>query len=137
MGLAIAHPQRVRRLAVLNSVHERDAEARAAVEARAGAIAPGMSFEPTLDRWFDSDEQALRDACARWLAATDPDAYATAYRVFATGDRAFSGRLSGILCPALFATARGRPQFDARHGRGDGRRRRSRAGAPSSPAPAT
>jgi flavin reductase (DIM6/NTAB) family NADH-FMN oxidoreductase RutF/pimeloyl-ACP methyl ester carboxylesterase len=109
MGLAIAHPQRVRRLAVLNAVHERSSEARAAVEARAAAIAPGSSFEPTLDRWFDRDEQALRERVGAWLAEVDPAAYATAYRVFATSDRAFSGALSGILCPALFAAAEGDP----------------------------
>jgi (E)-2-((N-methylformamido)methylene)succinate hydrolase len=109
MGLAVAHPQRVRRLAVLNSVHERSPEARAAVEARAGAIAPGFSFEPTLDRWFDSQDQALRERVRAWLEQTDLGSYATAYRVFATADRAFSGRLSAILCPALFATAEGDP----------------------------
>ena len=52
MGLAIAKPQRVRRLAVLNSVFERDEAARAAVEARAAAITSGMDFEATLERWF-------------------------------------------------------------------------------------
>ena len=109
MGLAIAHPQRVRRLAVLNSVHERSPEARAAVEARAAAISPGMSFAATLDRWFDADEQALRERVAAWLGIVDLSAYGTAYRVFATSDRAFSGALSGILCPALFAAAEGDP----------------------------
>ena len=39
-----------------------------------------------------------------WLKAVDPQGYATAYRIFATGDREYSGKLSGILCPALFAT---------------------------------
>ncbi len=109
-GLAIAHPQRVKRLAALNSVHERSAEARAAVEARAAAITPGMSFAATLDRWFGTDDQALRARVGKWLQGTDPAAYATAYRIFAAEDRAFSGKLSGILCPALFATAEGDPK---------------------------
>ncbi len=109
MGLAIAHPQRVRRLAVLNSVHERSPEARAAVEARAAAIAPGLSFEPTLDRWFDKDEETLRERVRHWLERTDLASYATAYRIFATSDRDFTGRLSAILCPALFATGDGDP----------------------------
>jgi (E)-2-((N-methylformamido)methylene)succinate hydrolase len=109
MGLAIAHPQRVRRLAVLNSVHERGPEARAAVEARAGAIAPGLSFEPTLERWFAKDEDALRGRVRHWLEQTDLASYASAYRVFATADSTFSDRLSGILCPALFATAENDP----------------------------
>lgn len=109
MGLAIDHPQRVKRLAVLNSVYERTAEARAAVEARAAAIAPGTSFGPTLERWFDKDEQALRERAGRWLQQTDIASYAAAYRVFASGDRVFSGKLSSILCPALFAAAAGDP----------------------------
>ena len=109
MGLAIVHPQRVRRLAVLNAVHERTPEARAAVEARAAAIAPGLSFETTLARWFDNDEQALRERVGAWLQQTELSAYAAAYRVFATSDRVFSGALSGILCPALFATGDGDP----------------------------
>ena len=107
LGLAIAHPQRVKRLAVLNAVYERQPEARAAVEARAAAIAPGMSFEATLDRWFGADNTLLRHKVRSWLEATDAEGYAAAYRVFATGDDAFSGRLSGVLCPALFATAEG------------------------------
>ncbi len=104
MGLAIAKPQRVKRLAVLNSVFERDAGARAAVEARAAAIEPDMSFEATLERWFGNETSELRSRVANWLEAMDAGSYAAAYRVFATSDRAFSGKLSHILCPALFAT---------------------------------
>lgn len=104
MGLAITKPQRVRRLAVLNSVFERDAAARDAVEARAAAISPGMSFEATLARWFEDQPSALREQVGQWLKFTHPESYAAAYRVFALSDRAFSGRLSAILCPAIFAT---------------------------------
>ena len=109
MGLAISHPQRVKRVAVLNAVHERDAAARAAVEARAGAIAADIDFEPTLERWFGTDAAPLRTQVGAWLAAVDVESYRTAYRVFATSDRVFSGRLAAILCPALFATADGDP----------------------------
>ena len=104
MGLAIAKPQRVRRLAVLNSVFERDEVARAAVEARAAAITSGMDFEATLERWFAGEQSPLRDRVAQWLAFTSAESYAIAYRIFATSDRAFSGKMGGILCPALFAT---------------------------------
>jgi flavin reductase (DIM6/NTAB) family NADH-FMN oxidoreductase RutF/pimeloyl-ACP methyl ester carboxylesterase len=106
MGLAIAKPQRVKRLAVLNSVFERTDAARAAVEARAAEIASGAPLDDTaaLERWFGRDHPALREATRAWLATTNRQGYATAYRIFATADRLFSGSLYGILCPALFAT---------------------------------
>ena len=109
IGLAIARPQRVLRLAVLNAVFEREPSAKTAVEARAAAIAPGMSFEDTLTRWFGAGPSPIRSQAAGWLASTDTSSYATAYRVFATSDHEFSGRLSGILCPALFATGEADP----------------------------
>jgi flavin reductase (DIM6/NTAB) family NADH-FMN oxidoreductase RutF/pimeloyl-ACP methyl ester carboxylesterase len=106
MGLAIAKPQRVKRLAVLNSVYERDDAARKAVEARAAQIASAASpdVEPALSRWFGSETSALREQVGQWLNSVNQEGYAAAYRIFASADRAFSGRLSGILCPALFAT---------------------------------
>ena len=106
MGLAIAKPQRVKRMAALNTVFDRDEKARAAVEARAAAIqvsAPA-DFDETLNRWFGSSTSALREQAGQWLRYADHQGYATAYQLFATGDRLFSGELTGILCPALFAT---------------------------------
>ena len=106
IGLTLRHPMRVKRLAVLNSVYERTAKARAAVEARAEAMAAGgaMDFEETLERWFGTGDGGLRQQVKGWLTATRRDAYHCAYRIFATGDRLFSGKLSDIRCPGLFAT---------------------------------
>ena len=107
IGLALAHPERVLRLAVLNSVYERTAEARAAVEARAAEIAVSggaVPVEATVSRWFGDRPSPLRSRVAAWLSAMEPASYAAAYRVFATGDRLFSGRLGDLACPALFAT---------------------------------
>lgn len=106
MGLAIARPQYVKRLAVLNSVYERDPKARASVEARAAEVAGGGALDhgPALERWFGDSHPALRQATLDWLGTVNRGAYATAYRIFATADRRFSGQLGAILCPALFAT---------------------------------
>ena len=111
MGLAIAKPQRVKRMAALNTVFERGETARAAAEARAADVAEKApaDFEDTLTRWFGPEASALRERVGQWLKYSDHQGYATAYRLFATGDRLFSDKLLGLLCPALFATGEGDP----------------------------
>ncbi len=108
IGLALAHPSRTLRLGVLNSVYERDELRRSAVEARAAQIeatqTPGNVDEP-IRRWFSDDHATpLAHTVRNWLNEADPRGYSAAYRVFATSDRVFSGRLGGIKVPALFAT---------------------------------
>ncbi len=107
IGLALAHPNRVLRLGVLNSVHERSPEARQAVEARAAEIAAHGTcgdIEQPIRRWLGAGETPLHQQVRGWLSAINPAAYACAYRVFATGDRLFSGRLGALQMPSLFAT---------------------------------
>ena len=108
IGFALAHPARTIRVGVLNSVYERDAGSRDAVEARADAIlssgTPG-DLDTPIKRWFAEDaESPLAGRVRAWLASVDPRGYGIAYRIFATGDRAFSGKLGAIRAPALFAT---------------------------------
>lgn len=111
-GLAADYPELVRRVAVLNAVHRRTPEARAAVMARAMAMSDGQ-FDPTapLDRWFTrgATDAAPRAQVARWLAEVDPKGYAAAYRAFATGDETYADRWDAITCPALVLTADGDP----------------------------
>ena len=107
IGLALAHPGRVLRLGVLNSVYERSAEARNAVEARAAEIAQSGScgdIEQPIRRWLGAGDTPLHQQLRGWLSAVNPVAYAHAYKLFATGDRLFSGRLGALAMPALFAT---------------------------------
>jgi flavin reductase (DIM6/NTAB) family NADH-FMN oxidoreductase RutF/pimeloyl-ACP methyl ester carboxylesterase len=111
LGFAHHHPERTLRVAVFNSVYDRDPASRAAVEARAAEIATGGSvgnIDEPLRRWFgDLDKNPAESVIAEvrhWLASVDPRSYATAYRVFATSDRTFIGRLGDLACPALFAT---------------------------------
>jgi flavin reductase (DIM6/NTAB) family NADH-FMN oxidoreductase RutF/pimeloyl-ACP methyl ester carboxylesterase len=107
LGLALDHPERVLRIAVLNSVYERTPDARRAVEARAAEIALSRScgdIEQPLRRWLGDAETPLHQQVRRWLGSMDPVSYACAYRIFATGDRLYSGRFGTLQIPALFAT---------------------------------
>ncbi len=109
-GLAIDHPHLVTRVALLNGVHRRTPEARAAVLGRAAEIATGVgSIQAPLARWFTPDQADLRDQVAGWLRAVSPNGYAMAYRAFAEGDTAYADRLGEIACPALVLTADGDP----------------------------
>lgn len=107
-GLAIERPDLVKRVALLNGVHRRTAEARAAVLGRAAEIAAGRgSIEAPLARWFTSDQAEIRAQVAGWLQAVSQRGYATAYRAFAEGDTVYADRFRDIRCPALVLTADG------------------------------
>lgn len=107
-GLAVEHPDLVRRVALLNGVHRRTDAARAAVLARADQIAAGRSdISGPLDRWFGADEVQARDQVAGWLSDVSPAGYAAAYRAFSEGDRVYADRLGEIACPALVLTGDG------------------------------
>ena len=51
-------------------------------------------------RWFGENKAAMRYQLTRsWLAAVDPQGYATAYSAFATGDAVYADAGRGR-CPA-------------------------------------
>lgn len=107
-GLAVDCPELLRRVAVLNGVHRRSAQARAAVEARAAQIAAGnYDTEAPLDRWFGPEDGAVRAQVAGWLRAVDPQGYAAAYAAFAKGDDIYADEWHRITCPALVLTGDG------------------------------
>ncbi|MCV2863367.1 alpha/beta fold hydrolase [Albidovulum sediminicola] len=109
-GLAVTRPDLVRRVALVNGVYRRTPEARAAVLARADDIAAGKgSIEAPLARWFNADEEAVRDRVAGWLSCVKQDGYASAYRAFAEGDADYADRLGDIACPLLALTGDGDP----------------------------
>ena len=109
-GLAIERPDLVKRVALLNGVHRRTPEARAAVLGRAAEIAAGGgSIEAPLARWFTADQADVREQVAGWLRAVIPLGYAMAYRAFAEGDATYADRFSEIRCPTLVLTADGDP----------------------------
>lgn len=109
-GIVATAPERVRRVALLNGVHRRSPQARAAVEARAKEIGSGhFDREAPLARWF-APEERFTDAYRLvhdLLQAVDPAGYAAAYAAFASGDSVYSDCWPRVGCPALFLTGDG------------------------------
>ena len=111
-GFAISFPQLTRRVAVLNGVHQRSIDARAAVETRSALIGKGeIDIETPLMRWFGDSEsdQIAREMVRPWLQAINPEGYATAYGAFARGDQTYASRWSEVECPMLALTGDGDP----------------------------
>lgn len=107
-GLAVERPDLICRAALLNGVHRRSAEARAAVLARAAEIAAGGGgTEAPLGRWFSDDQADLRGLVAGWLQNVSAGGYAAAYSAFANGDAVYADRLGEIHCPLLVLTGDG------------------------------
>jgi len=111
-GAAATMGGRVRRVACLNGVYRRDAEAKAAVLARAAAISSeGVDKAGPLNRWFgdDLDSENARQITRHCLETVDPNGYAIAYTAFAGGDAIYADRWPFVECPAMFLTGSGDP----------------------------
>jgi 3-oxoadipate enol-lactonase len=108
-GLALNHPDRVRRLVLLSAVAGRTAEERERVQSRL-AILREQGIEAisgaSQERWFTPDFIARNpDLVAlrmRQLKQNHAPSYAAAYTVFSTSD--LGGELHAIAAPALIAT---------------------------------
>ncbi|MEY9325016.1 alpha/beta fold hydrolase [Sinorhizobium fredii] len=106
-GAAASFGERIRRVALLNGVYLRDADAKAAVVARARTIGKGAAdVDGPLKRWFGegSETAPVYELTRNWLQAVDPEGYATAYNAFAHGDDVYAARWPEVRCPALFLT---------------------------------
>lgn len=109
-GYTVAHPDQVRRVALLNAVWRRNPDASKAVISRAAKIHEGHAdLEAPLSRWFeDTPADAAASALVRsWLSSVNLEGYATAYTAFAHGDTTYAARLPEIACPFLALTADG------------------------------
>ncbi|MDJ0777533.1 MAG: alpha/beta fold hydrolase [Gammaproteobacteria bacterium] len=89
---AIDHPQRLQAMVILNSPHERAAEAQRLVEQRAldsAAGGPGATLDATIERWFTPDFIAANpdyiESVRGWVLANDPVSYAKCRKVLAFG----------------------------------------------------
>ena len=113
-GFAIAHPDRVRRLALLNSVFDRTEDERAAIVERVTDVRNGgfaATINAALARWFTptfaAEHPDVIHAVRRVLEANDNEAYANAYEVFATADGPLVEQTSSIGCDTLVITGAG------------------------------
>lgn len=110
-AFALAEPDRLERLVLLNTVFDRSPEERAAVEGRVRDVLNGgydTSIAAAIDRWFTAEFRSRRpEAIAdirRRMETNDLRAYAAAYSVFATADRDLSGRIGEIRTSTIVAT---------------------------------
>jgi (E)-2-((N-methylformamido)methylene)succinate hydrolase len=111
LEFALTHAARCRSVTALNAVYCRTPEQRAAVEARALALADGAassSADGALARWFGNPVPAhlaaRADMVRNLLSSVDPVGYARTYSLFARSDDAHRGRLETLAVPSLFAT---------------------------------
>ena len=106
LDLAIRHPHLVTGVSALNAIYRRTPDAQAAVLQRAQSLDGVLTADPdpTLDRWFGTEETPARAACRAWLNGVDPIGYRAAYGVFATEDGPLDQDLRRLPCPALFMT---------------------------------
>lgn len=111
LDLAIRFPHKVRSVIAMNAIFERSVHASQAVQARARDILKGgrPDAEPTLTRWFGSEQSEPRRACAAWLETVDLQGYGNAYSVFAHQNGPERSDISDLSVPALFITGRLEP----------------------------
>lgn len=111
-GVAASQPDRLARVACLNGTYRRTPGARRAVMERAAAIwTDGVDADGPMERWFEGtdDRSFLRDTVYGLLAGVSPQAYATTYTAFATGDELYADAWRNIALPSLFLTGDGDP----------------------------
>ena len=104
-------PERVRRLALLHTVHDRSPAERAAVAARLAQTEAGDlegAIEAAIARWMSSAFRKTHTeavaAIERRMRGNDRAAYLASYRVFATADAEVVGMIDRIRCPTLVLT---------------------------------
>ncbi|MGI4857698.1 MAG: alpha/beta fold hydrolase [Janthinobacterium lividum] len=106
-GVAVTRPDLVRRVAILNGVYRRTADARDAVLQRAADLRSGtIDIDTPLRRWFNAEEsqRVAAQKVASWLKSVDLASYATAYTAFAMGDAVYADGWHAVTCPALVLT---------------------------------
>ena len=110
-AFALAAPDRVERLVLLNTVFDRSPQERAAVEARVHDVVNGgheAGIAAALERWFTPAFRAARPEVVadigRRMATNDLPAYAAAYSLFAGADRDLARRIADIAVPTTVVT---------------------------------
>ena len=110
VDLAHRYSNKIKAVAVLNGVFQREASAASAVQLRADKLDGHTVSDSslTLERWFgrtpEGTSAQAAALCKEWLSTIDPLGYQQAYRAFAYDEGPSAESLAAISCPALFAT---------------------------------
>jgi pimeloyl-ACP methyl ester carboxylesterase len=111
-AFAARFPKRVRRLALLHTVHDRSPAERAAIAGRLARVEAGdleNSIAAALERWLTPGFRAAHPeavaAIEHRMRTNDRAAYLASYRVFATADAEVLAVVDRIRCPTLVLTA--------------------------------
>lgn len=110
-AFSLAHPDRVERLALLNTVFQRTPTERRAILARVARVETRGSLaglEAALERWlspaFRTANPEVETYIRQCFSDNSTSGYLKAYRVFADGDAEIGSRLTEINAPALIIT---------------------------------
>ncbi len=110
-AFALARPERVTAIAILNSAHGRTEEERAAILMRVEQVAregPQATVDAALARWFTpsygANHPEVLDRVRRWILANDREVYPLIYRVLAEGDAELAEAVAAIRSPTLVMT---------------------------------
>jgi len=110
-AFAVAHPQKISALAILNSAHARTDEQRAGIMTRvrqAEESGPQATVQDALQRWFTAAFAAanpgILDQVRNWVTANDATVYPALYQLLAEADIGLETAISGIACPTLVLT---------------------------------
>lgn len=110
-SFAVARPDRLMRLVLMNTVYNRTPAQRQAVLQRVEQVeAEGVAstVEAAIARWFSSsfqrDHAKVVDTIRQRLHRNDRDAYLKAYRTFATAEEQPPQALGKVHCPTLVVT---------------------------------
>ncbi|RAS75631.1 alpha/beta fold hydrolase [Priestia endophytica] len=108
---AISHPNKVSSLSIISSVAKRSNEQRKGVLERVEKVEKEghkSTIEAAIKRWFNQtfieENPGVVDQIQKCLENNQPDAYAAAYRVFATADEEIYEQLTQIKCQTLIVT---------------------------------
>jgi pimeloyl-ACP methyl ester carboxylesterase len=110
-AFALAHPQKVTALAILNAAHARTDEQRAGIMRRvwqAEESGPQATVDDALRRWFTDEFAAgnpqVLEQVRQWVTGNDASVYPALYRLLAEADIGLEDSIAGIDCPALVMT---------------------------------
>jgi len=109
---AFDFPNRLSALAILNSPHDRGDEAQALVEERAAAVRSDgamATMEAALERWFTDDFRIshpdFMETVRQWRRQVDPQSYAEAAWVLATGVKELTRPTTPVRVPTIVITS--------------------------------